>query len=253
MNTTNLINDIITLEGLRTLALPFKEPIEVVLTDYLKTAIRTFSHFKPYKKEGYQFVKRLRSRDEISKRMNEYYLPEQLCTTYIHSASAFLVNNVPRAGDLNISGFTVGSPFVGFGSYMPQDILDSTSIASAINKYVGVTTTPVTFDFLPPNQIRLYDVPMDSIMKFIVNTDHDLSGETIEEGCVEYFKKIATLTIEASLYNALLPYQEVGSAHKSIQMKLERWAGSQEKLDTLIDHTTEVFHLDNISEYVQFF
>lgn len=253
MNTTNLINDIITLEGLRNIALPFEQPIEVVLMDFMKTAIRTFSHFKPYKKEAYSFLKDLRYRDELSKRMNTFYIPPSLCTTFVHQAYAYLVNDVPKTGDLDISGFTVGSPFVGFGSYMPQDILDTTSIGSAINKYVGVTTTPVTTEWRPPNEIRFYDIPYSSLVKFIADVDHDLSGETIEEGCVESFKQLAILTIEVCLYNALLPYQEVGSAHKSIQMKIDRWAGSQEKLDNFIKEWTDTFHLDNIQELVQFF
>ena len=253
MNTTNLINDIIVVEGLRTIALPFKQPLEVVLQDIMKTAIRTFSHFEPLKKEGYAILKLLRSPDELSKKMGVYYLPPELCTSYVHQAYAYLVDFPKQNGELDIAGYTVGSPFVGFGSYMPQDILDTTSIASAINKYVGITTKPVTCDWIAPNKVRLYDIPYNSVVKFIVDADHDLNGETIPESCVESFKQVATLTIEASLYNTLLQYIDVGSVHKTTQMKIDRWAGSQEKLDNLIKEWTDSFHLDNIEELVQFF
>lgn len=253
MNMTKLIKDIIVLEGLHTIALPFDKPIEIVIQEIMGTAIRTFSHFKPRQKECYEALKNLRSPDELSRKMGVYFIPSVLSTTYVHEAYAYLAGDLPHSGDLNISGFTVGSPFVGFGSYMPQDVLDATSTGAAINKYAGITSQPVTSEWLGDNKIRIYDVPQSAMLKFIADVDHDLNGETIEESCVESFKQLALLTVQSSLYKTLIQYQDVGSAYKAIQMKLEQWAGSSDKLESLINQWTETFHCDNIAEEVMFF
>lgn len=47
MNISEVINDIKVTEGLNTIALPFKQPIEIVIRDILQeVSIRTFSRFK---------------------------------------------------------------------------------------------------------------------------------------------------------------------------------------------------------------
>ena len=47
MNISEVINDIKLSESLNTIALPFKEPTEVVLKEILEMSIREFSRFKP--------------------------------------------------------------------------------------------------------------------------------------------------------------------------------------------------------------
>lgn len=255
MNITTVINDIKLSQGLNTIALPYNKPVEVVIKEILETSVRTFSQFKPWKKEVYELRKNLRSENEAAAIAGVYFIPSALSTTPVHYCDAEYVSSTPHndKGEANINAFTVVSPFVGFGSYNPQDIMNAQITGAAINKYVGVTSQPPTAEWLGYNRIRLFNFPKDCAIHFIAKCDHDLNCETIEDSCRESFITLATLDVQRTLYNQIKNMNNVGSAYKEIQLKIEDWAGAQEKRDTLVREWTESFHLDEVEELVQFF
>lgn len=252
MNISDVINDIKLTCGLNTIALPFKDSTENVIRDILQTSIRTFSRFKPYEKEGYEERKNLRSPSEDLKKQAIYFLPESLTTTPVHSADAYVASASNQNGELTTNAFTVGSPFVGFGSYYPQDILNATGTGAAINKYAGVTASVPTSKWLGYNRIQLFNFPDNIYIRFVVQCDHDPSGETIPESCVESFMELATLDVQRTLYNHLKNMNNVGSAFKEIQLKIDDWSGAESARKELVERWTESFHLDQL-DLVQFF
>ena len=252
MNISDVINDIKLTCGLNTIALPFKDSTENVIRDILKTSIRTFSRFKPYEKEGYEERKNLRSPSEEHARQGIYYLPPSLTTTPVHSADAYVSSAVNKNGELTTNAFTVGSPFVGFGSYYPQDILNATGTGAAINKYAGVSGTAATSKWLGYNKIQLFNFPDNIVVRFVVQCDHDMSGETIPESCVESFMELATLDVQRTLYNNLKNMNNVGGAFKEIQLKIDDWSNAESQRKELVDKWTGNFHLDQL-DLVQFF
>lgn len=252
MNMTTLINDYKLQYGLQTLALPFDKPIEEVLRETLEGTIRTYSHFKPWIKECYENLSNLKSPNEYDKKFNIYFIPASLTTTPVHDCYAYICSGAYQDSKSSTNAFTVGSPFVGFGSYMPQDILDATSTGAAINKYAGITSQPCTCKWLGANKIQLFNVPIKSLLRFVAKCTHDLNGETIEESCVESFKELAKLDIEMMLYNNLVNFDNVGGALKQIKLPIERWSGASDKRDALLEKWTESFHLDE-HDLIQFF
>lgn len=253
MNMTSLINDIKLTEGLQAIALPFKQPVEVVLQEIIRTSIRTYSHFNPLTKECYDYKDHLASPDERSKKFNIFYIPSVLTTTPVQDAYAYVASSEKQSDEVNINAFTVGSPFVGFGSYYPQDILDATLTGAAINKYAGITSKPSTSKWLGSNRIQLFDVPEKAFLHFIAKVEHDPNGETIEESCVESFKQLATYDVQMTLYNTLINYQDVRAAHNSIQLKLDRWAGAADKREQLLQQWRETHYMSEITELINFF
>lgn len=253
MNITYIINDIKLNEGLQTIALPYKEPIEVVLQQIIQGSIRTYSHYKPHIKECYDYKDHLKAPDDEAKKYNIFFIPSELTSTPVQDAYAYVVTESRQDAEVNTNAFTIGSPFVGFGSYYPQDILDATLTGAAINKYAGITAQPSTSKWLGSNRIQLFNVPEKSLLRFVAKVDHDINGETIPDSCIESFKQLATYDVQMTLYNTLINFQEVGAAHKSIQLKIDRWAGAQEKREALLQKWEETFHLDEIDELVQFF
>ena len=252
MNITNVINDIKMVNGLNAIALPFDKPTEVVIREILQVSIRTFSRFKPHIKEGYEMKKNLRSPSDTIKKLVIYYLPGDLTTTPVQDAIAHPVFGDYRDSEVTVNTFTVGSPFVGFGSYYPQDIINATMTGSAINKYAGVTSTPATSKWLGDNKIQLFNFPEDAAVKFSVKCDHDPNGETIPESCVESFMELANLDVKRTLYNYLKNMNNVGSAFKEINLKIDDWASAEADRKALIDQWTSTFHYDDM-ELVQFF
>lgn len=253
MNMSTIISDMKLLLGLQTIALPFNKPVELVLQDYLEGAIRTFSHYKKAEKSCVENIKNLRYANSQEKSIGIFYVPEQLTTTEVYDVYATPVSNNYRRGETSINAFTVGSPFVGFGTYYPQDILNAVTTGAAVNKYAGVTSTPSTSEWLGYNKIRIYNVPQDVNLLFVAKCEHELTGETIPASQEEAFKNLAELYVKAGLYNALKNMNTVGSAFKEIQLKIDDWASAPEALTTLKNEWNQVAHLDDVEDVIQFF
>lgn len=252
MNISEVINDLKLSLGLNTIALPYNKPTEVVLREILQISIREFSKFKPYEKEGYEMRKNLRSPNEIDAKRGIYILPENLTTTHVQDACAYAVSDMLQENEVSSSSFTVGSPFVGFGSYYPQDILNATMTGAAINKYAGITSKVPTSKWLGFNKIQLFDFPQDACIRFVVKCDHDSNGETIPESCVSSFMQLAALDVKRTIYDNLKNMNNVGSAFKETQLKIDDWSGADQERDNLIKEWTGIFHFDDL-ELVQFF
>lgn len=252
MNISDVVNDIKLSQGLNTIALPFKQPVEVIIQDILKISVRTFSQFKPYEREGYESIQRLRSPGGIEKKMNIYILPEKLTITPVQTAQAYLASNEYQGDEVSTNAFTVGTPFVGFGSYYPQDILNATMTGATINKFTGVTSQQPNSKWLGYNKIQLFNFPEKCFIRFVVKCDHDLTLETIPETCRESFMDLATLDVQRTLYNNLKNMNNVGSAFKEIQLKIDEWSGAEASRKELVDKWRGTFHLDDL-DLVQFF
>lgn len=254
MNMSKLINDKKIENGLTTIALPFDQPIETIMKEVVKVAIHTFSHYKKAEKGFMELVSNLRSPDEDSKRIGVFYIPEFLSMTEVHDVYAVPVSfSNWRRGEAAINTFTVGSPFVGFGTYYPQDILNAIATGAAINKYAGVTNNPQTSEWLGYNKIRLYNYPADSLVFFVAKCDHEESGETIPASQEEAFKDLFELVLQKTLYNHLKNVNNHGSAFKEYQYKIDEWASADEQLKNMRKEWRDTAHLDDIEDTVQFF
>lgn len=253
MNISTVISDMKLQLGLQTIAMPFDKPIELIMKEILEGCIRTFSHYKKAEKSCIEMIKNLRYVSEDEKALGIFYIPPALCTTMVHDVYAQPVSGNYRNGETTINAFTVGSPFVGFGTYYPQDILNAVLTGAAVNKYAGVTINPPSSEWLGYNKIRLYNYPQDSAVMFTAKCDHELTGETIPESQVEAFKALAELAVKKTIYNNLKNINNLGSQFKDIQLKVEEWSGAAEAYDNLLKEWNGVAHLDDIQDIIQFF
>lgn len=254
MNISDVIKDIKVPNGLKTIALPYKDPIEIVIQDIIKTSVRTFSQFKPQIKQCQCERKNLRSANDYDSYLGIYYIPGELTTTEVSYCDAYPISSqkISDANQVGVNAFSVVSPFVGFGSYYPQDIMNATITGAAVNKFIGVTSQVPTSKWLGCNKIQLINWPKESFILFVAKCDHELSCETIPTSCRESFIQLATLDVQRTLY-ADLKNQLVGSAFKDVKLEIESWAGAQDKRDQLVREWTESFHLDEVNELVNFF
>lgn len=252
MNISEVVNDIKLSLGLNTIALPYDKPVELVIQDILQLSVREFSDFKPYIREGYADKESLRSPTEHDKKMDIYILPESLTLTKVKSAEAYMASSQYQPGEATTNAFTVGTPFVGFGSYYPQDILGATMTGAAINKFAGVTSQTPTSKWLGYNKIQLFNFPQKCYLRFVVKCVHDVSLETIPDSCYTSFMELATLDVQRTLYNQLKNMNNVGSAFKEIQLKIDDWSGAEGAQRDLIEKWKGNFHLDDL-DLVQFF
>jgi len=252
MNISSLINDIIDEDGLHQLALPYKEPLEVVVQNSIARSVRTFSQFKRQEKEGFYLVKDLKAPTEVDRFRRIYLLPPELTTTNVIDVFGTCETDQAVDSRVNMNTFTVGSPFVGFGSYYPQDILNAQMIGTAINKFAGVTSRLPTVEYKGYNKIQLHDFPDNACVHLIVECEHDSSCESIPESMRESFKELAMLDLETQLYNDLKNNKNVGSGYQQNQIQIEDWAGSKGKKEELVKRWTDTAHCDD-TDGIMFF
>lgn len=252
MNISDVVNDIKFSQGLNAIALPFDKSVENVIQDILRMTVREFSDFKPQIKEGYELIENLFSPNEITRKQNIYILPAELTTTHVKTASATPASSQYQSDEAMTNSFTVGTPFVGFGSYYPQDILDATATGAAINKFSGVTSQQPNSEYLGYNKIQLFNFPTKCNVKFKVECEHEPSLETIPDTMYTSFVELATLDVQRTLYANLKNMNNVGSAFREITLKIEEWSGAEAAQKALLKEWEKVFHLDNL-DLVQFF
>lgn len=253
MNISDVIKDIKLPNGLKTIALPYKEPIELVVQDIIKTSVRTFSQFKPQEKECERYRKDLRYATDYDRYRGIYFIPEELTTTEVSYCDAEPIATTNGKNDqVSMNVFSAVSPFVGFGAYGPQDIMNATVTGAAVNKFTGVTSKVPTSKWLGENKIKLIDWPQNSLILFKARCDHEPNCETIPTSCRESFIQLATLDVQRTLYNDL-KNQLAGSAFKDIKVEIEKWAGAEDARNALVEKWTETFHLDEVDDLVVFF
>ncbi|MBR5296306.1 MAG: hypothetical protein IKU29_00345 [Parabacteroides sp.] len=254
MNITDVIEDIKKPCGLNTIALPFKESVENAIRDIITTSVRTFSQFKPQEKECQCERRFLRYQNEYERANGIYLIPEQLTSTPVMYCDAYPISSqkVDTANQVGSNAFSVVSPFVGFGSYYPQDIMNATITGAAVNKFIGVSSQVPTSRWRGHNKIQLLNWPKESFILFVAKCDHDLSLETIPDSCRESFIELATLDVQRTIYNDI-KNQIVGSAFRNIQINIDNFAGAEEARKALVKEWGESFHLDEVEECVVFF
>ena len=252
MNISDVVNDIKLSQGLQNIALPFDKPVENVIAEILRMTVREYSEFKPYKQECLAVKKNLRSPNEIAEKEGIYFLPEECTRAPVKTAKAEITGSVPDGEMTTTNTFTVGTPFVGFGSYYPQDILNAQMTGAAINKYAGLSSQAPNSEYLGHNKIKLYNFPEQCFIKFKVERVHDYSLETLPDSCYETFVELATLDVQRTLYNNIKNMQNVGSAYKEIQLKIEDWAGAEKEQKAWMEKYRGTFHLDK-PELITFF
>ena len=252
MNLTDLITDICEHEGLYSIRLPFKEPVEVIVQKAIEKSVRTFSEFKRQVKEAHLLVSDLKSPSELDRMKNIYLLPADMCTTTVKDVMGYCETD--RAADKNVTTntFTVGSPFVGFGAYYPQDILNAQLTGTAINKFAGVTSRRATVKYLGYNKIQLFDFPKDSSIFLSVECEHDLSCESIPESCRESFLRLAYLDTGITALNSLENIEGMGSGYKEIRYKIDKWSGYKDKREALVKEWTDTWYLDDEDSFLFF-
>ena len=245
MNISDVITDIKMALSLQTIALPYNEPTEKVIEQIIKRSVRTFSQFKPWNRECYQAIRNLQSPGDYEKKMNIYFLPNVITRTPVLYTEAVLSSSQYQDTEVATNAFTIGTPFVAFGSYYPQDIENAVLTGAAINKYAGVTSRTPTSKWLGHNKVQLFDFPKDAVVKFTAHCVHDYSLETIEDSCYESFLTLAILDVKISIYNTLKNMNNVGSAFKEIQLRIDDWSGAESARESLINQWTNTFHWDD--------
>ena len=231
--------------GLYAITLPFKDditgettPTENVIRDVLTTAtIPIYSQFVPWTREGMANLGNLKI---IDRRNSVYLLPAFLTTTPV-----MYISNVymPFHGDRGIhSGVGHGDGFIAplHGLYRGGRAVAASQASLML---MGQMRSEPTFEYLGENKVRLYGFPRTNVM-FRLACEHEPNGETIPAGCYDSFLQLAMLDVKMFLFNTLKLYDQIPSAHGTINLKIEEFQAADSDRTSLLKEWGEVFHLD---------
>ena len=231
--------------GLYKIALPFDEPAEKVITDVIQMiTIPTFSVYHPHK-DIIDF--KLGTTDEtdesngvcVLKRIHRTSSSETYVFPDVFSNRKILyVRSIEYRDDTSIGlSFYGGVPI--HGSLMQQSM-----IANASSRIASKLIPRISFKWIEPNMVELFNVINSSYITFTIAFQHDKSMETIPETCRESFLQLAYLDVKQFLYNALKHYNELPSAYGTISLKIDDWSSAESDRASLLSDWDDKFHLD---------
>lgn len=105
---------------------------------------------------------------------------------------------------------------------------------------------PFTFKFTRPNRLHLFNVSTSyGEIDVELGVEHAENLTTIPKSAYTFFVKVATLDVKIFLYNQLKHYNEIQTAHGTINLKIDDWADARSERNDVISQWEERFHFDS--------
>lgn len=139
----------------------------------------------------------------------------------------------------SLSNLSMSSSFETLESY--QDLAQAQSLADLASAMIP----PKTFEFIPPDKIRLYNNHVyNSKIVLDVAFQHHKELFTIPITARSSFFKLAKLDAKIFLYNTLKHYSSINTAYGTIDLKIDDWSNAESEREELTNQWDETFHLD---------
>ena len=238
LNKTRLITRIKRELGLYVVATPF-ENINEFLSDIVQdTTLPVFSQYFPYRELFVCDVKDLQK---------------------INSCTEFQEFIIPELGGRPILGIedvkydvtsTSGIGYWGGGTpFMSGNMMQRLAMTNAGAQLSNVAMPSLTHYFTAPNRLRLYNLYVSQKIIITYLQEHDSTLGSIPDSESESFYKLAVLDCKMGCYDYMKHYNELSTAHGSINLKIDDWANASQDRDALLDKWDDTFHLDRKTQY----
>ena len=238
MNLSKAISALIMQHGLYNVTLPFVNkdtgapvPTDKVVHEVLSVmTIPIYSDYKPWIREG---TCDLKSMELVDRQMNIYKLPAYLTATPVKSVidvSLPFMNTRGTFGDI-APAFGINRSVQGVITSEAYMMLASQMRAEPSFKYLGF------------NKVQLFGYPC-TVLNFTLSCERDSNGETIPESCYESFMELAALDLKTFLYNNLKYYNELPTAHGTINLKIDDYQSAEGDRKALLEKWDDVYHVD---------
>lgn len=238
MNMSKVITHIKMMLNLNQITLPIKDevtgqpvPTENIIYEVLKNiTIPTFSQYAPWKRSG---IYDLKDMECLDRQRMLWRLPKELTITpvlYIDSIKVPHNNYRATLGELT-------------PTYSVNLSAQSVVTAQAYNMVAGEMRAYPTWEQGDGDQVYLYGFPRIPL-RFSVACEHLPNGESIGNGYYASFLELAILDMKEFVYNALIRYDGMPSAHGQVNLGIQEWASASEARNSLLEKWADTFHLD---------
>lgn len=229
MNINTIITRIKRSIGIYGIALPIENLDEAILDILKDTTLPDFSQYVPIKKKIPIDLSRAEC-TPIDNTCSLYILPDYGCNIlYIYKLN-YQNNYVQAAYSPSIAGIT-------------PNIFEDVLTANIAKKIGDVMLNSVTFEYVWPRKLYIYDALVSSALIADAGIEHT-SFQTIPPSCSQAFYKLANLDVKAGLYPTIKHFNGIETAHGRIELNLSDWEGAEAARDDLIKEWDENFPID---------
>ena len=219
--------------GLMAFTTPFKDLDGTLQTIIQEITLPVFSQYNPVIDTMRIHTKDLEMIDR-SEQYKVYLLPD------FKTRKLLYVFNVTY-DDSCLSGlgyYGGGMPLIA-GSTINQAML-----ANASASLISMMLPKLTFEFIAPRTLRIWNMYSSSKLKIDMGMEHDKSLATIPDTCRGSFLDLLILDVKDNLYPTFKQYSEINTAIGNINLKIDDWANAESERKDLINQWNDTYHLD---------
>lgn len=238
MNTTTLLTRMKRTLGLYVVATPFENINEIMLDIINDTTVPVFSIYYPLRETFVTDLKDLQKTASCAE-FQEYIIP-QLGGREILGIEDVRYDVTSTSG---IGYWGGGTPF------MSGNMMQRLAMTNAGAQLSNLAMPALTFEFIPPNKLRLYNCYVSQKVIIAYKEVQDKTLASIPKTAEESFYKLALLDCKMGLYNTMKHYTEIQTAHGNISLKIDDWASAEADREQLLEKWDDSYHLDGKTIY----
>ena len=228
--------------GIYGIHLPLENP-DAVIEDVIKRfTLPTFSVYQPYYDHLHLSLNEL-------KEDKQYDNPER-------NGIGYLLPEFPNRKLLYVSDVQYSSSAGGgmggyntydFGAIMPYTnvtLLQQAMLANSASMVQGLLNPKLTFDFIEPCHLIIYDAVMTNTVDIELAFVHHESLATIPRTCEPSFYKLALYDVENAFYNIAKHWKNIETVYGNINLDIDNWADASQARQTLLEDWDNNYHMD---------
>lgn len=240
MNLSELLTSIKMDLGIYGLRLPYENGDQALIDVINLKTIKTFSTFSPFvTTKSVDLTKDLKcEKEEYTESV--YVLPE-----------IFGDREIMYIRTINLKSKLLGNGFISptfDGSIETYNMLMQTQANANL---ASVAAPAITFKFVKPNKLHLYNVATAyGMIDIEFAIEHAANLSTIPMTSWDSFYELALLDIKRFLFNTLKHYTELQTAYGNINLRIDDWSSAESDRKDLIDRWRDSYHLDVESLFI---
>lgn len=234
MNPSQLLTSIKMDLGIYGLRLPFDNPDQAMMDVIKLKTLKTFSSFYPH-----VIQKTVNLNNDFKCLKEEYTESIYVIPDMFGDREIMYVRNIYLKNKLLGNGYLAP---VFDGSIDTYNMLMMTQANANL---ASVAAPAITFKFVPPNRLHLYNVATAyGEIDIEFGVEHADNFSTIPITAWESFYELALLDIKRFLYNAMKHYTELQTAHGTISLKIQDWENAESERRDYIEKMRDIYHLE---------
>lgn len=219
--------------GIYQLAIPV-DNLDEQLYDVIKLrTIKTYSQFYPYKEKIDVTLGTLEREIDTTYARTIYDLPNDIVQGR-EIITIYDINQRP-------TGLGYGDPVMPTGQ--GGSIIDSMMFANVNADILSAIAPKQTFEFIYPNKLILYNAFVNTgRIVMDIGTTHHENLMSIPPRGFETFEELALLDVKRFLYGKLKHYNDLQTAHGTINLRIDDWANAESERRELLKEWETTYH-----------